>query len=73
MHAIAWHIREHQPGRKVVYLSAEKFMYFFIRALRFQDTMAFKERFRSVDVLMIDDVSLSMRERIDAGRILSHV
>ena len=56
MHAIAWHIREHQPDRKVVYLSAEKFMYHFIRALRFQDTMAFKERFRSVDVLMIDDV-----------------
>lgn len=56
MHAIAWHIRTHQPERKVVYLSAEKFMYYFIRALRFQDTMAFKERFRSVDVLMIDDV-----------------
>ena len=56
MHAIAWHIREHQPERKVVYLSAEKFMYHFIRALRFQDTMAFKEKFRSVDVLMIDDV-----------------
>ncbi|MEK9645570.1 MAG: chromosomal replication initiator protein DnaA, partial [Alphaproteobacteria bacterium] len=34
----------------------EKFMYHFIRALRFQDTMAFKEKFRSVDVLMIDDV-----------------
>ena len=56
MHAIAWQIREHQPDRKVVYLSAEKFMYYFIRALRFQDTMAFKEQFRSVDVLMIDDV-----------------
>jgi chromosomal replication initiator protein len=56
MHAIAWHIRTHQPDRKVVYLSAEKFMYHFIRALRFQDTMAFKEKFRSVDVLMIDDV-----------------
>ncbi|MEX2454795.1 MAG: chromosomal replication initiator protein DnaA [Rhodospirillaceae bacterium] len=56
MHAIAWHIRTHQPDRKVVYLSAEKFMYHFIRALRFQDTMAFKDRFRSVDVLMIDDV-----------------
>jgi hypothetical protein len=40
----------------VVYLSAEKFMYQFIRALRFKDTMAFKEQFRSVDVLMIDDV-----------------
>ncbi len=56
MHAIAWYIRTRHPDRKVVYLSAEKFMYHFIRALRFQDTMAFKERFRSVDVLMIDDV-----------------
>ena len=56
MHAIGWHIRERHSNRRVVYLSAEKFMYQFIRALRFQDTMAFKERFRSVDVLMIDDV-----------------
>ena len=40
----------------MIYLSAEKFMYQFIRALRFKDTMAFKEQFRSVDVLMIDDV-----------------
>ncbi len=56
MHAIAWYIRTRHPDRKVVYLSAEKFMYHFIRALRFHDTMAFKERFRSVDVLMIDDV-----------------
>jgi chromosomal replication initiator protein len=55
MHAIAWHIRKYRPHRKVVYLSAEKFMYLFIRALRFKDTVAFKERFRSVDVLMIDD------------------
>jgi chromosomal replication initiator protein len=56
MHAIAWHIRTHEPTRKLIYLSAEKFMYQFIRALRFKDTMAFKEQFRSVDVLMIDDV-----------------
>jgi len=56
MHAIAWSIRLQQPSRKVIYLSAEKFMYQFIRALRFKDTMAFKEQFRSVDVLMIDDV-----------------
>ena len=56
MHAIAWHIRTKHPGRRVIYLSAEKFMYQFIRALRFKDTMAFKEQFRSVDVLMIDDV-----------------
>ncbi len=56
MHAIAWAIRARRPERKVIYLSAEKFMYQFIRALRFKDTMAFKEQFRSVDVLMIDDV-----------------
>ncbi|MDE1148864.1 MAG: chromosomal replication initiator protein DnaA [Azospirillaceae bacterium] len=56
MHAIAWHIRKKDPARRVIYLSAEKFMYQFIRALRYKDTMAFKEQFRSVDVLMIDDV-----------------
>ena len=56
MHAIAHHIRERNPERSVLYLSAEKFMYRFIRALRGQDTMSFKEQFRSVDVLMIDDV-----------------
>jgi chromosomal replication initiator protein len=56
MHAIAWHVRTHAPARKVIYLSAEKFMYQFIRALRFRSTMDFKEQFRSVDLLMIDDV-----------------
>ena len=56
MHAIAWKIRETNPNRKVVYLSAEKFMYQFVRALRQQETMVFKEKFRSADVLMVDDV-----------------
>ncbi len=56
MHAIAWEINARQPHRRVMYLSAEKFMYRFIRALRFRDMMSFKEQFRSVDVLMIDDV-----------------
>jgi len=56
MHAIAWHIRRKKPEKRVIYLSAEKFMYQFIRALRNKDTMAFKERFRTVDVLMVDDV-----------------
>ena len=56
MHAIAWHIRNNYPQRRVIYMSAEKFMYQFVRALRFKDTVSFKEQFRSVDVLMIDDV-----------------
>lgn len=56
MHAIAWQIRNNNPGRSVVYLSAEKFMYQYVRALRNKNIMDFKERFRSVDVLMVDDV-----------------
>ncbi len=56
MHAIGWKIKERNPDRKVIYLSAEKFMYQFVRALRYKDTSAFKEQFRSIDVLMIDDV-----------------
>ena len=56
MHAIAHQIRTAHPEKKVIYLSAEKFMYQFVRALRTKDTMSFKEQFRSVDVLMIDDV-----------------
>ena len=56
MHAVAWHVRRYGCSRKIIYLSAEKFMYQFIRALRFKSTMDFKEQFRSVDLLMIDDV-----------------
>ncbi|MDH5187488.1 MAG: chromosomal replication initiator protein DnaA [Rhodospirillaceae bacterium] len=56
MHAIAWDIRKRDPNRTVIYMSAEKFMYRFIRALREQNTVDFKDHFRNVDVLMIDDV-----------------
>ncbi|MCA4919907.1 MAG: chromosomal replication initiator protein DnaA [Roseomonas sp.] len=56
MHAIAWAIREQHPARHVAYMSAEKFMYRFIAALRSQSTMEFKEALRSVDVLMVDDL-----------------
>lgn len=56
MHAIAWQIRQTTPERSVVYLSAEKFMHRFVQAIRESTTMDFKDQFRSVDVLMIDDV-----------------
>ncbi|MEH6404355.1 MAG: chromosomal replication initiator protein DnaA [Sneathiella sp.] len=56
MHAIGHSIALNSPNKSVLYLSAEKFMYRFIRALRYKDTMNFKDQFRSVDVLMIDDV-----------------
>jgi chromosomal replication initiator protein len=61
MHAIAWDMASRQStgtGRpvSVTYMSAEKFMYRFIAAIRSQSTMEFKESLRNVDVLMIDDL-----------------
>ncbi|TCS66428.1 chromosomal replication initiator protein DnaA [Primorskyibacter sedentarius] len=56
MHAISWELRERSPQLNVLYLSAEQFMYRFVQALRDRKMMDFKEMFRSVDVLMVDDV-----------------
>lgn len=55
MHSIIWHIKKNDPNRNVIYLTAEQFVYKFVKALRYKDTAAFKEQFRSVDVLMVDD------------------
>jgi len=56
MHAIARELKERSPELNVLYLSAEQFMYRFITALRERKMMDFKLLFRSVDVLMVDDV-----------------
>ncbi|WP_425044347.1 chromosomal replication initiator protein DnaA [Primorskyibacter sp. S87] len=56
MHAIAWELRRQKPELNVLYLSAEQFMYRFVQALRERRMMDFKHLFRSVDVLMVDDV-----------------
>lgn len=56
MHAIAWELQNRRPDLNVLYLSAEQFMYRFVQALRDRKMMDFKELFRSVDVLMVDDV-----------------
>ena len=56
MHAIAHELQSKRPNLRVVYLSAEQFMYRFIQAIREKQMMDFKQIFRSVDVLMVDDV-----------------
>ena len=56
MHAIAWELKSRRPELNVLYLSAEQFMYRFVQALRERKMMDFKHLFRSVDVLMVDDV-----------------
>ena len=56
MHAIAHELQTKSSDLRVLYLSAEQFMYRFVQALRERQVMDFKEMFRSVDVLMVDDV-----------------
>ena len=56
MHAIAWQKKKLNPKFVILYLSAEKFMYEFIKAIRVKNTVAFKDQYRSVNLLMIDDV-----------------
>jgi len=55
LHAIANYNLDNNTGRKVLYLSAEKFLHCFIRSLRDKKILEFKEELRSADILMIDD------------------
>ncbi|MGJ8610677.1 MAG: chromosomal replication initiator protein DnaA [Octadecabacter sp.] len=56
MHAIAQELGEKRPDLNVLYVSADQFIYRFISALRDRKMMDFKQHFRSVDVLMVDDI-----------------
>jgi chromosomal replication initiator protein len=54
--ALAWEAMRTAPERKVVYLTAERFLSSFVRALMERSTAAFKEQLRTADLLLIDDV-----------------
>ncbi|ONF96964.1 chromosomal replication initiator protein DnaA [Sphingomonas jeddahensis] len=56
MHAIGHAFMAAEPGARVIAMSAERFMYDFVAALRARDTFAFKTRLRSADLLLIDDL-----------------
>ncbi len=78
LQAITW--VGNRSDRKVLYLTAERFMYGFVSALRSQTTLAFKEAVRAIDVLVIDDLQFlqgrstqaefchTLNALIDAGR-----
>lgn len=55
MNAIVNYKRQKFPQQKIAYLSAEQFMNHFVKAIQTKNTMSFKDDFRSVDVLLIDD------------------
>lgn len=56
MHAIAHEWLDRNPQAIVIAMSAERFMYDFVAAMRARDTFAFKQRLRSADLLLIDDL-----------------
>lgn len=56
MHAIGHYVLDHDPDAKVVYLSSEKFTNEFINSIRDNNTEAFRNKYRKVDVLLIDDI-----------------
>ncbi len=56
MHSICWQVKKACPEKVIVYLSAESFMHRFVSAIRTQGQVDFKELFRSVDMLLVDDI-----------------
>jgi chromosomal replication initiator protein len=56
MHAVGQYVLQHDPGLKLTYISSERFMNEMINAVRYDKVLDFRERYRSVDVLLVDDI-----------------
>jgi chromosomal replication initiator protein len=56
MHAIGHYVLTQSPGLKLTYISAERFMNEVVNAIRYDRIMEFRERYRGVDVLLVDDI-----------------
>jgi chromosomal replication initiator protein len=65
LHAIAWEVKRRTPHAQVLYLTAERFRFQFVEALKAQDAMAFKDQFRTVDILLIDDLEFMQGEKTE--------
>jgi chromosomal replication initiator protein len=65
LHAIAWEVTRRAPQTQVLYLTAERFRYQFVEALRNQDPTSFKEKFRSINMLLIDDLEFMQGEKTE--------
>ena len=65
MHAIGHHIVRNTPNLKVLYVSSEMFTNEFIKAIRDNNTVGFRNKYRNIDVLLIDDIQfLEKKERV---------
>ncbi|MBZ0217824.1 MAG: hypothetical protein K8F25_14800, partial [Fimbriimonadaceae bacterium] len=56
LQSVTWTVRRETQGRRVIYLTAERFMYRFVAALKAKEAIAFKGQLRNIDVLLIDDM-----------------
>ena len=65
LHAIAWEVKRRNPDANVLYLTAERFRYQFVEALRSSDPLSFKEKFRSIHLLLIDDLEFMHGEKTE--------
>lgn len=64
LNSIAWDIRRNNPGRKVLMLSAVRFMAGFVEALKSRDVHGFKQSFANIDVLLIDDIQFLRGDKV---------
>ncbi len=56
MHAVGQYVLQHDPSLRLTYISSERFMNEMINALRYDRILEFRERYRSVDILLVDDI-----------------
>lgn len=56
MHALGHYVREHHQHLKIVYVSSEKFINEFINSIRDETTIEFRNKYRNVDILLVDDI-----------------
>ncbi len=56
LQSVTWAVRRETQGRRVIYLTAERFMYRFVAALKAKEAIAFKDQLRNIDLLLIDDM-----------------
>jgi len=56
MHAVGQYVLEHDRTQRLTYISSERFMNEMINAVRYDRVLDFRERYRSVDVLLVDDI-----------------
>jgi chromosomal replication initiator protein len=65
LQAIAWEIKRRKPTANILYLTAERFRFDFVEALKSQQAMAFKDRFRNIDILLIDDLEFMQGDKTE--------